>query len=106
MNFRSASAIAAIALFGFLTAASSASACDLTGNNPRQRANNAIRWASALVEWHASRRVATAEASDTAVFELQATAEAELANARDTFEDGSYGESLEHAETVASLIDN
>lgn len=89
-----------------LVFACAASACGNDGADVEARAGQAITWATSLVQWHARRRVATAEPVDIGVLALQGEAESELAAAVDSFDAGMFETALTHARTVEALLNN
>jgi len=95
----------AIAAAGLSIVPSQSTACGIDGETAQAQAEQAITWASTLVEWHARRRVA-ASPEDATVLTLQAEAENELAEAKAEFAGGMYPEALNRARNVETLLEN
>ncbi len=89
-----------------LLAPAPAIACGNNGTDAEGRAEQAISWATSLVEWHSRRRVATADPADVGIVALQGEAEIELTWAIEQFDSGMFEGALDHARTVEALLDN
>ncbi|TFH24375.1 MAG: hypothetical protein E4H03_03755 [Myxococcales bacterium] len=94
------------ALIASLLAPARATACGNDGADAKTSADQAISWATSLVEWHARRRVATADPADIGIIALQSEAEIELALAVEQFDAAMFEPALDHARTVEALLDN
>ena len=89
-----------------MLAPSPVAACGNNGADPKAQAEQAISWATSLVEWHSRRRVATADPADVGIVALQSEAEIELASAIEQFGSGMFEVALDHARTVEALLDS